>query len=205
MTPSSNPDDGRLNSTLGQIIGGHVRTYRLQASLTTGSLAELADLSKAMVSKIENAKTSPSLATLERLAHALQIPLTAFFRGLDEEYEALLIPAGGGPKTIAEHGRLKHEYEFLGSNRGEYRRMEPMLVTLKTQAEVFPLFQHPGTEWIYMVAGEMEYGSGNSRYRLKHGDSLQFHGHVTHGPTKLLRLPVRFLSIKAYGALPLDR
>ena len=106
---------------------------------------------------------------------------------------------------MAEHGRLEHEYEFLGSNRGEYRRMEPTLVTLKEQTEVFPLFQHPGTEWIYVLAGDMEYGSGSARYRLKRGDSLQFHGHVVHGPSKLFRLPVRFLSIKAYGALPLDR
>jgi hypothetical protein len=98
--------------------------------------------------------------------------------------------------------RAGHRYQMLGSLRGPHRRMEPLLATLTERSEVFPLYQHPGTELIYMLKGTMEYGYGTARYLLEPGDALQFDGEVTHGPTTLVRLPVQFLTIKAYGTLP---
>jgi quercetin dioxygenase-like cupin family protein len=66
---------------------------------------------------------------------------------------------------------------------------------------VFPLFQHPGTEVIYMLEGRVIYGSGKARYALGPGDTLQFDGQVPHGPVELVTVPIRFLSIIAYGQL----
>jgi hypothetical protein len=37
---------------------------------------------------------------------------------------------------------------------------------------------------------------------MSQGDSLQFDGEVAHGPLRLRRLPVRFLSVTAYGQPP---
>jgi hypothetical protein len=37
-------------------------------------------------------------------------------------------------------------------------------VTLTERSEVYPLFQHPGTEFIHMLEGLMEYGHGRSTY-----------------------------------------
>jgi len=186
-------------------IGRTVRERRIGLGLTTAQLGERAGVSKAMVSKVENARTSPSLATLENLAMALEIPITALFRSIDEEKGALFIPAGEGLRIIGPGDRADHKYELLGSNRGSYRRMEPMLVTLEAQTEVFPLYQHPGTEWIYMLAGHIEYGYGSARYRLKRGDALQFDGEVAHGPTAMIRIPARFVSVRAYGVPPETR
>jgi predicted transcriptional regulator len=53
---------------LGQVIANHVRSRRLEIGLNVGQLAERTGISKGMLSKIENAQTSPSLSTLERLA-----------------------------------------------------------------------------------------------------------------------------------------
>jgi quercetin dioxygenase-like cupin family protein len=86
--------------------------------------------------------------------------------------------------------------------RGPAKRMEPMLVTLTSESEVFPLYQHPGTEFLYMLEGEMEYGYAGASYGLSPGDSLQFDAEVAHGPLRLHRLPVRFLSVTAYGQPP---
>jgi len=74
-------------------------------------------------------------------------------------------------------------------------------VTLMERSEVFPAYQHPGTELIYMLAGRMEYGVGGSTYLLEPGDALQFNGEVTHGPTSLEALPIQFLTVKVYGAI----
>ena len=127
------------------------------------------------------------------------------FRGLDEEHEALYVAAGEGLKVVGRSTRAGHKYEFLGSNRGSHKRMEPMLITLENRTEVFPLFQHPGTEWIYMLGGEIEYGYGSAKYRLKKGDVLQFDGEIPHGPVALIRLPAQFLSVKAFGSVPESR
>ena len=86
--------------------------------------------------------------------------------------------------------------------RGPAKRMEPMLVTLSSESEVFPLYQHPGTEFIYMLEGEMDYGYAGASYQLTPGDSLQFDGEVSHGPLRLGRLPVVFLSVTSYGQPP---
>jgi len=67
---------GALEEALGAVIAERVREFRLHLGLTVGQLAELTSLSKGMLSKIENAQASPSLATLARLSGALKVPVT---------------------------------------------------------------------------------------------------------------------------------
>jgi ribosome-binding protein aMBF1 (putative translation factor) len=183
---------------LGQVIANHVRERRLEIGLNVGQLAERTGISKGMLSKIENAQTSPSLSTLERLSSALDMPVTSLFRGLAEERDAVFVKAGSGPEIVRKGTRAGHSYELLGSLRGPYKRVEPLLVSLVESSEVFPLFQHPGIEILYMLSGVMEYGYGRQRYKMERGDTLQFEGDIPHGPTMLVKLPIRFLSITIY-------
>ena len=192
---ATGPDDG---GTLSQVIANHVRSRRLEIGLNVGQLAERTGISKGMLSKIENAQTSPSLSTLERLASALDMPVTSLFRGLAEERDAVFVKAGSGPEIVRKGTRAGHTYELLGSLRGPYKRVEPLLVSLDDETEVFPLFQHSGIEILYMLSGVMEYGYGRQRYKMERGDTLQFEGDIPHGPTMLIKLPIRFLSITIY-------
>ena len=63
------------------------------------------------------------------------------------------------------------------------------------ESEEFPLFQHTGIEFIYMLEGEVVYQHADEQYRLRPGDSLFFEADVPHGPAELAKLPIRFLSI----------
>jgi transcriptional regulator with XRE-family HTH domain len=191
---------GGHEGALGQVIANHVRGRRLEIGLSVGHLAERTGISKGMLSKIENAQTSPSLSTLERLAAALDMPVTSLFRGLAEERDAVFVKAGSGPEIVRKGTRSGHTYELLGSLRGPYKRVEPLLVSLDEESEVFPLFQHAGIEILYMLSGVMEYGYGRQRYKMERGDTLQFEGDIPHGPTMLVKLPIRFLSITIYTA-----
>jgi transcriptional regulator with XRE-family HTH domain len=184
------------------IIGWRVRSRAKEIGLSSAQLAKRVGLSRAMISRIENAQVSPSLATMSRLAEALEVPITSLFQGLDEERDALFTRAGAGPELGRPGTQSGHRYQLLGSMRGPAKRMEPMLVTLTSESEVFPLYQHPGTEFIYMLEGEMDYGYAGVSYQLTPGDSLQFDGEVAHGPLRLGRLPVVFLSVTAYGQPP---
>jgi len=71
-------------------------------------------------------------------------------------------------------------------------------VTLTDKSEPFPLFQHPGTEMLYMLEGVMVYGHGDNEYTLRPGDTLLLDGEGLHGPHDLVRLPIRFLAVTAY-------
>jgi transcriptional regulator with XRE-family HTH domain len=184
---------------IGWVIANHVRSRRQEIGLNVAQLAERTGISKGMLSKIENAQTSPSLSTIERLANALDMPLTSLFRGLAEERDAVFVKAGAGPEIVRKGTRAGHTYELLGSLRGPYKRVEPLLVSLDERSEVFPLFQHTGIEILYMLEGVMEYSYGRQLYRMEPGDTLQFEGDIPHGPTMLVKVPIRFLSITIYG------
>ena len=63
------------SQTLEAAIGAQVRALRKRHEITVVELAQQAGLSVSMLSKIENGGTSPSLGTLQSLAHALNVPL----------------------------------------------------------------------------------------------------------------------------------
>jgi transcriptional regulator with XRE-family HTH domain len=195
-------EHGAPGSQLSWVIGNHVRTRRKELGLGVGQLAERSGISKGMLSKIENAQTSPSLSTIERLAAALDMPVTALFRGLAEERDAVFVKAGSGPEIVRQGTRAGHTYQLLGSLRGPHKRVEPLLVSLTEPAEVFPLFQHPGIEILYMLAGRLEYSYGTQSYLMEPGDTLQFEGDIPHGPTQLIELPIRFLSVTVFTTDP---
>ncbi|MCW2724263.1 MAG: helix-turn-helix domain protein [Frankiales bacterium] len=195
------PEERRLE----RAIANEVRRLRLSSRLTLADLAVRTGVSKAMLSKIENASISCSLTTVARLADAFEVPVTALFRGADTAREAVYTPAGAGARIVQRGTRVGHDYTLLGALRGSHKRMEAHLVTLTEVSEEFPLFQHPGTELLYMLEGEMVYGHGDSSYPMSPGDALQLDGEGVHGPERLVRLPIKFLSVVAYGELPPDQ
>ena len=188
-----------LEHELASTIGRRVREFRMDRGLTITHTAELSGISKSMLSKIENAHTSASLSTLAHLAQALEVPVTALFRGLEEEHDAYFVPAGRGIKIDTVGAMPGRVYELLGATRGPQKRLEPVKVRLEQEAEVFPLYQHAGTEFIYVLTGSVEYGYGTSRYTLTPGDALLFDGNVPHGPTRMIEVPIEFLTVKAWG------
>jgi transcriptional regulator with XRE-family HTH domain len=190
-------DDGEVLE-LEAAIAGNVRRLRAQHGLSVGEMATRIGISKAMLSKIENAQTSCSLSTLALLARGFDVPATTLLRGAEADRPASFVAAGQGAPIVRRGTQRGHEYRLLGSLPGEHRRLESLLVTLNEASEVNPLFQHPGTEFIYMLEGEMVYGHGRSRYRLRPGDSLQIDGEGAHGPLELVEVPIRFLSVIAF-------
>ena len=181
-----------------RVVGLRVRELRADMGLTMAKFATAADISLGMLSKIEHGQTAPSLATLVRLAQAGKVPITALFRGLDEEHDIVIVKAAEAHEILHEASGPGRLYKDLGSLRGPSRVIEPMMTVLAEPDEVFPLYQHPGVEFIYMLEGVMEYGYGANSYRFEPGDTIQFHGEVAHGPVELVDTPVRFLSIKVY-------
>ena len=72
------------------------------------------------------------------------------------------------------------------------------MISLTEDSDIFPAFQHQGTELIYMLEGEVLYRHGDETYRMLPGDSLFFDADAQHGPEELIRRPIRYLSIISY-------
>lgn len=186
------------SGTLEGSIGRQVRNFRKRLDMTVTELARQAGLSSGMLSKIENGVTSPSLATLQSLSEALNVPVTALFRQYEEQRDATFVRSGEGLKIDRRGTRSGHQYRLLGHSFSKDVTMEPYVVTLTEESEVFPLFQHQGNELIYMLEGEMDYQHGGASYRLAPGDSLFFDGNAPHGPQMLVKSPISFVCVIAH-------
>jgi len=182
-------------------IGREVRAFRKAQGMTVSDLARSTGLSIGMLSKIENGITSPSLTTLQALSHAFSTPITAFFRSYEERREAQHVRAGEHIEIERRGTRAGHQYHLLGhiGSNGSGVVVEPYLITLTAESDVFPTFQHDGLELLYMLEGEVTYRHGESLYELKPGDSLFFDADAPHGPEVLTRLPARYLSVICYA------
>ena len=181
-------------------VGANVRRLRQAQGLNSGELARSAGISAAMLSRLESGDVSPSLETLSALAEALGIATATLLKeDAASQSDAQLVRKGEGLEVVRRGTRRGHTYHLLASDRGPKRVFEPFLVTLTSKSEIFPEFDHPGIEFIHILEGSLRYRHGPESYLLKPGDSLTFRGDVPHGPDRLLKLPVRMLSIIIYG------
>jgi transcriptional regulator with XRE-family HTH domain len=189
---SEEPQESEIS--LEVAIGQQVRALRKRLNLTVANVAKQAKLSSGMLSKIENGLTSPSLATLSALAHALNVPVTSLFRGYEEQRDVTMIKAGEGLVIERRGSGAGHQYQLLGHTIGKPYSIEPYVISISDMSEVFPVFQHAGTELIYMLEGKVAYRHANKTYELEPGDSLFFDAEASHGPEEILALPCRYLS-----------
>lgn len=199
---SQNPHSvrGKKEKNLEVAIGREVRKFRRKQGSTVAELAAATGLSIGMLSKIENGLTSPSLTTLQSLAHALQVPLTSFFQRFEEARGAMLVKAGEGSEIQRSGTRAGHQYALLGHIAGNSSgvMVEPYMIELNETSDIFPTFQHEGLEFLYMLDGVIVYRHGDQSFQLEPGDSLYFEADAPHGPEELVKLPARYLSIICY-------
>ena len=184
--------------SISKAIGVQVRSLRHRLGITAAELAEQAGLSAGMMSKIENGTVSASIDSLEALARALNVPLTSFFASYEDRRDCSYVRAGQGV-TIERRGtKAGHQYALLGHSISGDVVVEPYLITLTKEAEPYPLFQHAGVEFIYMLTGRVVYRHADKAYPLEPGDALFFDAGALHGPEELTELPMTYLSIIVY-------
>ena len=181
-------------------IGRQIRELRKRQRMTGTDLAAKTGISVGALSKIENGLISPSLNTLQAFSHALGVPIVSLFSGYDQPRGAMHVKAGQGVEIERQGSRAGHQYNLLGhigaTDSGVV--VEPYLLTLTSKSDVFPVFQHQGIEFIYMLEGQLDYRHGDQLYRLEPGDTLLFDADAPHGPEMLLEFPIRYLSIICY-------
>jgi len=188
-------EDEGSSREVAKSIGAQVRVARSRHGMTVAKVAQLTGLSPGMLSKVEHGNAFPSLTTLHALSRVFRVPMTFFFETHQETQGCCYVKKNGGLFIESRGSKVGHQYQLLGHGVGKEHSVSPYMIELNDTSEVFPLFQHPGVEFIHMLDGEMIYEHGGKPYRLSPGDSLFFEGTTAHGPLELTQLPIRFLSI----------
>lgn len=185
---------------LDQYLGAVLRKRRTTQGLKIADVAKHAGISQGMLSRIENAQVSTSLDTLHRVCDTLGLHLSQLFQDFDRpEGTAQHIKNNEGLEVVKRGTERGHTYHLLSYQQGPHKNIEPFLVMMDDASEVFPTFSHPGTEFLYLLEGKLEYRHGNHTYLLEPGDSLTFDGEIPHGPEQLYDVPIKLLSIMNYG------
>lgn len=136
-------------NNLQEAIGIQVRSLRKQHDMTVAELAGQAGLSVGMLSKIENGGICPSLHTLQALAQALNVPITAFFEKFEERNDVSYVASGAGVTIERRGSKAGHRYQLLGHSLGGDVVVEPYLVTLSEGASPYSSFRHEGVEFVH--------------------------------------------------------
>ncbi len=189
------------SKSLGRHLGTTIRKLRLDHNLTIAAVSERAGISRGMLSKIENSLAATSLETLEQLANALGVTLSKLFQNYNlPRGAAQLVKKGEGMEVVRRGTRVGHTYQLLAYDQGPHKTFEPFLISLEDSGEEFPSFEHPGTEFIHMLEGILEYRVGEETFILNSGDSLTFQGEIPHRPETLIKTPIKFLAIIHYDS-----
>jgi transcriptional regulator with XRE-family HTH domain len=157
-------------------VGQSLRKLRSERDLSIRALAERSGLAVNTLSLIENNKTSPSVSTLQQIAAALGVPITAFFETELPQNTVVHVRACQRSHAAFTHGSL----EDLGVGLRN-RVVEPFIVTLEPNAgSGATSIVHTGHEFVYCLQGRIIYTVEERPYLLEPGDSLLFESHLPH-------------------------
>ncbi|MBC8508019.1 MAG: helix-turn-helix transcriptional regulator [Chloroflexi bacterium] len=157
-------------------VGGRLRDLREQRNLSMRALARMSGLSANALSMIERGKSSPSVSTLYKLAEALEVPITCFFR-TETPQDDVVFRKSSARTRVPFHRGL---WEGLGGE-SFMGHVEPFMLTLESGANSgrFPM-AHTGHEFVMCLRGQLEYQVENQLFVLEPGDSLLFAAELRH-------------------------
>lgn len=157
-------------------VGGRLRELRQERELSMRALARESGLSANALSMIERGRTSPSVSTLYKLADAMGIPITAFFREEPPKNEIVFRKSNERTRVPFMRGL----WEGLGGE-SFIGRVEPFMLTLESGASSGPFgIVHSGHEFVMCLRGQLEYQVENQRFTMEAGDSLMFAAELRH-------------------------
>jgi len=189
-------------------LGPRIREERLKRGISLRGLARDVGVSASMISQIETAKSQPSVSTLYAITNALAVSIEDLFAVADEAAPAgLSRPRGaqqnGPPTTVLEalgsfagdrlgplvrpenRPVLKLDsgvtWELLG--KLPHHAVDFLLITYApggTSSSTGGLMRHPGSEYGYLLSGQLSVTLGFEQSTLRAGESISFDSTMPH-------------------------
>jgi transcriptional regulator with XRE-family HTH domain len=177
-------------------IGGRLHALRKKQKLSVSKLATRAKVSVGMISQIERSLTNPSIRTLERLRHALSVPLSALLedevdRGPVLEDHRLVRKVSERPHfQVGDQGMTKE----LLSPQGDHD-LQMMIIALPAGASSKEVLIGEGEKAGLVLSGTVVIEVAGNRQELSEGDSFQFRSMLPHSVHNETRESARLLWI----------
>ncbi|WP_116134166.1 helix-turn-helix domain-containing protein [Tropicimonas sp. IMCC34043] len=171
----------------------NLKAVRTRAGLSLSQAAELTGVSKAMLGQIERGESSPTLATLWKLAKGFHLPLTAFIEDLVQT-TGIFTPARPDPVrfqgSIGFHTIFPFDPVF-GS--------ETFLMTLDPgQTHVSNPHDAGVVEDVFVTRGEIEVLLDGNWKVFRCGDGIRFPADQPHGYRNMTDDPAQFHNTMHY-------
>jgi len=171
-----------VNNEIVSRITQKIRAIRLKKNLTIQQLADRTKVTKGLLSKIENARTIPSLPVFVQIVQSLDISLKEFFEdmvlGNGKDY---LLIRKDQYAFMEREGRSGFDYRYILSQNTPASTIEVALLTVKPGATGRPTVTD-GFEFKFLISGTCEYHINNEIVRIEEGDSIYFDASVPHLP-----------------------
>lgn len=164
-------------------IGDRLHQLRKSRAITLDRLAEQTGFTKSYLSKIENSKKVPPIASLARISQALDTDIAYFFQSADqgtaEDPRVSCVRASERQPAIRGGTSFGYDYESL-AHKKLHKRMEPFVMIFPSDISKEVFFEHEGEEFIFVLSGRVEFIAGKQKYVLEIGDSLYFDSSIPH-------------------------
>lgn len=160
-------------------IGKKIRELRLRQGKTQQQIADECNISKSLLSKIENGQTSSAIATLSKISKALNVSLSWLLDDKTEQ-DIVLLPKNQRQSKVGDE-HMGYSYELL-ANRSQFTGVEPTIVhvTPKDMNLREEAYTHSQDEFIYILKGAIELYYDGKKYYMKEGDTAYFTGKKPH-------------------------
>lgn len=164
-------------------IGKRLRQLRKSRAITLDRLATQTRFTKSYLSKIENSRKVPPIASLARISLALDTDIAYFFKAGDQagidDPRVCCVRAVERQPTLRGGSSFGYDYESLAHKKLR-KRMEPFVLTFPSHISKDVFFEHEGEEFLFILSGRVEFEAGAQKFMLEPGDSLYFDSSVPH-------------------------
>ena len=172
-------------------LGLKMRHTRLLKGLTLKKVAELAECSESLLSRIENGNANPSIKTMHRVALALEMPVSGLFQDGGDDDLSVVLRQGERP-TVQAGQRKGHRLEALiPSRRGNL--LSGYINDIEPGSGSEGVITHEGEEFGYVLDGQLELTVDKKKYQLRPGDSFYFRSERPHSYTNNRKKVARIL------------
>lgn len=166
-------------------IGKKVRSIRQQQNLKLHEVARSANISKSLLSKIENGRSIPSLPVLVSIVQSLNIEFSAFFEGIEAHSHVPYIHKKKEDYIFTEkESAIGFVYQHILSKHAPNVIVEAVILDLQPGSKRNHVTTD-GYEFKYVLHGKVEYHIGDHVVEMEAGDSLFFDGRIPHVPVNV--------------------
>ena len=157
-------------------LGPRIRALRQARNVTLRELAGRAGVTESFLSQVEREVTSPSIASVQRIARALDLAIAELFT---EEATHGRVVRRSERRRIVYPG-LQAVDEFLTA--GMSGRLQVILSTIEPGGGTGdePYTHDSDEEVVIVLSGQLELWVADERYLLEEGDSIAYSSRLPH-------------------------